>query len=279
MNEVELLFTEILNCNRVDLYLSKNLHLDKYKSSLLSSALKRRISAEPIQYILGKTEFMGLEFKVNKDVFIPRPETEILVETVLKIASTFKPNLKPRSQEPKTLSLNILDIGTGSGNIGISLAKFLKDCKVVAVDVSKEAIVVARNNALLNGLVRRVDFINQDFFSLRQATCKLQPFSFDFVVSNPPYIPTKEIKFLKPEIKYEPNVALDGGEDGMYFCRGVIKECPRYLKENGYLIMEMGYGQSEAIQDIALATKKFKITEIIKDYQEIERVIVLKRNF
>lgn len=268
MNETELLLTDILNCSRLSLYLNQDIFLNKAESSLVSSVLKRRIKAEPIQYILGKTEFFGLEFKVTADVFIPRPETEILVETVLEIASSFKLHA-PR--------LNILDIGTGSGNISISLAKLLKDCRIIAVDISKQAIVVAKNNAILNGVETKVSFIKQDFFDLQPAACSLQPKSFDFVVSNPPYIPTQEIETLQPEVRYEPHIALDGGNDGLDFYRRIIEETPHYLRKDGFLIMEMGFNQKEAVKNIFQKSGYFEIIEFVKDYNNMDRVIIAKK--
>ena len=268
MNETELLFTDILNCNRLSLYLNKDIFLDKAKSSLVSGVLKRRIQGEPIQYILGKTEFMGLEFKVTPHVFIPRPETEILVETVLEIASSFKLHAS---------RLNILDIGTGSGNISISLAKLLKDCRIIAVDISKQAIVVAKNNAILNDVETKISFIKQDFFDLQRAACSLQPKSFDFVVSNPPYISTAEIEALQPEVKYEPHMALDGGKDGLDFYRRIINKVPRYLRKDGFLIMEMGFNQKDAIKNIFQKTGYFETIELIKDYNNIDRIIIAKK--
>ena len=268
MTEAELLFTGILNCDKASLYLNRDLRLGEDKYSFISSVLKRRIKGEPLQYILGKTEFMGLGFKITPDVFIPRPETEILVETVLEIASSFKLHVS---------RLNILDIGTGSGNISISLAKLLKDCRIIAVDISKQAIVVAKNNAILNDVETKVSFIKQDFFGLQPAACSLQPKSFDFIVSNPPYIPTPEIKNLQPEISYEPGIALDGGNDGLNFYRRIIEKSPGYLKKTGVLIMEMGFNQKGAIKNIFKESGDFEIIDVVKDYSNIDRVIVVQR--
>ena len=268
MNETELLFTDILNCNRLSLYLNKDIFLDRAKSFLVSGVLKRRIRGEPLQYILGKTEFMGLEFKVTADVFIPRPETEILVETVLETVTRHTSHVT---------RLKIIDIGTGSGNIAISLAKLLKDCRILAVDISKEAINVARNNALLNNVTDKINFINQNFFNLRPATCDLRPSSFDLIVSNPPYIPTAEIETLQPEVKYEPHMALDGGKDGLDFYRRIINKVPRYLRKDGFLIMEMGFNQKDAIKNIFQKSGYFEIIEFVKDYNNMDRVIIAKK--
>ncbi len=260
MNEAELLFTDILNCDRMSLYANKDLSLDKVKSSLVSAALKRRIQGEPIQYILGKAEFMGLDFRVTPDVLIPRPETEILVETALKIVRMFK-----------CLNVKMLDIGTGSGCIAISLAKFLKNIKVTATDISNVALEIANQNALFNNV--KINFLQADLF----ADYRLPVTDYDVIVSNPPYVPTQEIDTLQPEIKYEPRLALDGGEDGLNFYRRIIHGAPRYLKKSGFLIMETGFGQKDAIKNIFQKSGAFKIIEWVKDYNNIDRVVVAKK--
>ena len=258
MNETELLFTQILNCSRSDLYLNKEIRLSREKSLRISAALKRRLSREPIQYILGNTEFMGLEFLVSKDVFIPRPETEILVETVLKLV---------QSSGFRVKSL-ILDLGTGSGCIAVSLAKFLPAAKVTALDISDKALKIARKNARLNNV--KVEFMKQDLTDNRQPATG----NFDIIVSNPPYIPGPGIDGLQPEVRHEPRIALDGGRDGLEFYRKIIKCAPRYLKKYGYLVMEVGFGQRGSIEDIIRLSGRLKIKEVIKDYSGIDRIVV-----
>lgn len=264
MTETELFFTDLLNCDRQSLYLNGNMALAADQARYISSVLKRRIAGEPIQYILGKAEFMGLEFKVDQNVLIPRPETEVLVETVIKYAT--------RSGGHQVTSLNILDIGTGSGCIAVSLAKLLKDCKITAIDISQEAINIAQNNAILNNVDGKIDFITQDFFNWGPGTGDWG--LFDFIVSNPPYIPSDEISKLQPEIQYEPAIALDGGEDGFDFYRRIIKESPKCLKAGGFLAMEIGFNQRLPLENIFKKSEKFKIIEIVKDYNNIERVII-----
>ena len=257
MNEAELLFSSIFNCNRLSLYLNKKSLLDKDNAGFVSSVLRRRINGEPIQYILGKTEFMGFEFKVTPDVLIPRPETEILVETALKYVS----------------GRNILDIGTGSGNIAISLAKLLQNINITAIDISEKAVEIALKNAKLNNVQGKIKFIKNDLF-----TCDvLGETCYDIIVSNPPYIPSKEIDKLQPEIKYEPRIALDGGLDGLDFYRCLIAGSIKYLKKGGLLILEMGFNQSEALKNIFQKFEDFEIIEVVKDYNNIERVIVARR--
>ena len=261
MTEVELLFTEILNCDRSSLYLNKDTVLDKDKSTFISSVLKRRIFGEPIQYILGKAEFMGLEFRVNKDVFIPRPETEMLVETTVNYAYRLSHG-----------AYRILELGTGSACIAISLAKYLSNFHITATDISQEALEVAKENSRYNNVESKITFLKSNLFEslpicdMRYAIC----------VCNPPYIPTYEVELLQSEIRYEPRVALDGGGGGVDFYREIIYQAPRYLKDNGFLIMEMGFNQCMRIKEIFNASGKFEIIDVIKDYNNIKRVIVAK---
>ena len=261
MLEAELLFTELFNCDRLSLYLDRRSAITKDKSTLISSVLKRRISGEPIQYILGKTEFMGLKFKVTPCVFIPRPETEVLVETAMRIVRQFASS--PVRQ------LEILDIGTGSGCIAISLSKFLPNAIIDATDISAEALKIAQENADLNKV--NINFIQSNLFN----TYNLQPNTYDLIISNPPYITATEIDNLQPEIQYEPPIALDGGKDGLEFYRKIISLSPYYLKKDGLLIMEMGFNQAGAIRNI------FMVQESIKHFpiplRKSPKVICLRR--
>jgi release factor glutamine methyltransferase len=280
MNETELLFTQVLNCDRMSLYANKDRPLTSAQAAFISSSLKRRIKGEPMQYILGKTEFMGLEFKLNKDVLIPRPETEILVEASLSYLGTpLKPKLRvsPYSNDSlggDTLPIDskgvpkVLDVGTGSGCIAVSIAKMLPDVEVTASDVSQEALDVAKENARFNGV--KIKFICSELF-------RALPADFDLIISNPPYIPREQIRELAPELKYEPFIALSGGNDGLEFYRKIIKEAPDHLKDEGILIMEMGFNQRKDIEDIFRGLKYFNIIKVIKDYNNIDRVIVAKK--
>ena len=256
MNEAELLFSEVLGCDRIDLYLDKAKLVDKDKLRLISSVLKRRIKGEPIQHILGKTEFMGLEFKVNPDVLIPRPETEILVETALKYIN-------------KEKGTRILDLGTGSGCIAVSLYKNSVDSAIDASDVSNKALEVAGENACLNNA--KINFIQSDLFNA------LGYKEYDMIISNPPYIVSAEIRKLQPELRFEPVLALDGGTDGLDFYRRIIVGAPDYLKNGGWLILEIGFGQKSAIEKIFLDSGRFEIAGVIKDYNNIARVIIARK--
>jgi len=269
VNEAEVLFTELLACDRVFLYQNRALTLDREKCAFVAGVLRKRMRGEPLQYILGNAEFMGLEFKVNPAVLIPRPETEILVEAAVKQFSVL--NRKPSVIE-------ILDIGTGSGCIAISLAKNLANAKIDAIDVSEEALAVARENAALNRV--EVNFFQADLFNRRADTPGFSPrrfMTYDLIISNPPYIPTAEIDRLQPEIAHEPRIALDGGGDGLIFYSKIIEVSKKHLKNNGFLMLEIGFGQAEMIKNILQNSGIFMKTEIIKDYQGLERVIITRK--
>lgn len=264
MNEAELLFSEILKCDRTSLYLNSKNILDKDRSEKISLALRKRINGEPLQYILGNTEFMGFEFKVGPEVLIPRPETEILVETVTKLLTAHSSQLTaPR----------ILDIGTGSGCIAISLVKLLPNIRITAIDISEKAIGIAKENAILNNVREQINFVKSDLFPKFEA----RPTKYDIIVSNPPYIPADEINKLHPEVRCEPRIALDGGEDGLNFYRKIISSAPEYLVKEGLLIMEMGFGQRARIENMIKKSKNFEIIEVVKDYSNIDRVVVARK--
>ncbi|MCX5669354.1 MAG: peptide chain release factor N(5)-glutamine methyltransferase [Candidatus Omnitrophica bacterium] len=262
MTEAELVLTHVLNCDRLSLYLNKDVCLDRNKSVQVSAILKRRIIGEPLQYILGSTEFMGYEFKVDKRALIPRPETEILISSALeKLKSTGKTN-----------QLKILDLGTGSGCIAVCLAKLLPQALIWATDVSWAALQLAKENADLHKV--KVKFLWGDIFGALEKDQK----EFDLIISNPPYIAKQEFCGLAKEIFFEPVLALEAGIDGTDFYRRIISQAAGYLKEDGFLILEMGLGQRSAIEDILRKSKNFKVIEIIKDYNNIERVMVAGRS-
>jgi release factor glutamine methyltransferase len=267
MSEAELLFTEVLNYSRSDLYLNRAFVLDKYTAARIASVLKRRIAGEPIQYIIGSTEFMGLRFGVIRGVFIPRPETEILVERVLGLAGSVR--------RIGSETIEILDIGTGSGCIAVAVAKLSPSVlAVTATDISLKAFILAAGNARLQGVDGRIRFVKSDLFASNKV-CDRQ---YDIIVSNPPYVPTAEINRLQPEVRCEPWVALDGGEDGLAFYRRIIPKATDYLKRDGFLVMEIGYGQGGFVQRIIEGTQRLHLVEVVKDYSGIDRVIITKRN-
>lgn len=258
MTEKEILLTSILNCSRTSLY-TERISFNPKQSERFSKALSLRAQGIPLQYILGETEFFGLKFKVDIRVLIPRPETEILVETVIKQSSVAS------HQSP----VEILELGTGSGCIAVSLAKFLPQAKITAVDISSDALSAAKENALLNRIEERINFVQSNLFSSPELSGR----SYGLIVSNPPYIPAEDIKGLQREISYEPRIALDGGSDGLDFFRRIIAGAPQFLKNDGLLIVEMGYNQLFEIKNIFDKTGNFEIIEVVKDYNNIDRVI------
>lgn len=259
MNEAELVLTHVLNCDRVSLYLNKDISLDREKSALLSSILKRRILGEPVQYILGKTEFMGLEFKVDNRVLIPRPETEILVETAIV-----------KLRQMGIVSPKILDLGTGSGCIAVAIAKSLPQANVWASDISITALQLAKENACLNNV--EVKFIQSDLFD----ALELSNEKFDLIISNPPYVKTGEFCSLAKEIFFEPALALRAGIDGLDFYRRIITRAADYLMDNDLLIFEVGINQAVLVKEM-LEKENFNELTIIKDYNNIERVVMAKK--
>lgn len=211
---------------------------------------QRRIKGEPLQYIIGMVEFMGLTFRVDKNVLIPRADTEILVETVLNIIGN--------------RSVNVLDIGTGSGCIGISIAKLNKNASVTFLDISENALLTAKKNADLNGVFG--EFVKMDI--LKECPNK----KFELIVSNPPYIRADVIPTLQTEVKdYEPYGALCGGTDGLAFYRRITDIVPQIMEKSGVLAFEIGYDQGKDVLNIMTG---FKDVHLIKDYAGNDRVII-----
>ncbi len=215
----------------------------------------------PLQYIMGRTEFFGLDLIVNENVLIPRPETEMAVETVIGLVAEFALNTDE--------SCKILDLCTGSGNIAISLTKNVTNCKIVASDISEAALDVARQNASLNAVSDRVEFVISDLF------CDVHG-EFDIIVANPPYIARNEFESLQKEVLMEPRIALDGGEDGLDFYRSIVRHAALHLKEGGNIVMEIGFGQSAFIRDIIESREGFRVLDIKKDYNGIDRIVIAK---
>ncbi len=252
----ELLLSDILKCKRLDLYLKFEQPLKEDEIKIYREFIKRRGKFEPLQYITGSVEFYGFEFKVNKSVLIPRPETEILVETIINSVE-------------KDESINILDIGTGSGNIAISIAKNLPNSIISAIDSSKEALETAKVNARLNSVEKKINFINDSIMNGYNYNAE----KYDLVVSNPPYISIEEFQNLAPELKlYEPCTALTDNSDGLSFFRIISERSGSILKENGKLFFEIGKDQYKQVEEILLENK-FRNIRVKKDYLNIERVI------
>ncbi|NQU19586.1 peptide chain release factor N(5)-glutamine methyltransferase [bacterium] len=267
MNELELILTDIFKCSRTNLYLNaSSVVFKKREFKSFDRILRNRGRGIPLQYILGYTEFMGLGLKVKKGVLIPRPETEILVETIIEKTK----NLRLSAKGEKTKNLTILDIGTGSGCIAIALAKFLERVDIIATDISKEALDLARENAQSHNVVENINFLQSDFFIHHFFKTKIK---FDIIVSNPPYVPTFEIGIFDNTTAKEPKVALNGGIDGLDFYRRLSKYAGKFLRKGGLLFLELGYGQAEKVKEIF--SQGWTIEGFKKDYQGIERVCII----
>lgn len=258
---VEELLCLTLKCERLDLYLKFEMPLKSQELEAYREYFKRRVNREPLQYILGETDFYNSKIKLHKKVLIPRPETELLVERVLEKIDFL--DLE---------STKILDIGTGSGCIAISLAFELPGSQVLGIDISEDAVSLAKENAILNE-VSNAKFILRNALETPRKTN-----IFDFVVSNPPYIESSEIPKLMPEVKdFEPILALDGGEDGFDFYREVIPNCRLLLKEKGFVFFEVGYTQAQKLKEI-LSESGFEKVEIFSDFNGIERIVVAQKS-
>ncbi len=266
MNETEQILTDLLNCSRTELYL-KHPDLSCQEKQKFLSVIEQRKKGVPLQYILGRCEFFGLEFKIRPGVFIPRPETEILVETAIA---------RTKDEGRRTKDVKILDIGTGSGNIAVSLAKHILNARITALDVSSEAIALAQENAKLNCVQEKIDFVQTDIFS-PSAICHLPSAIYDVIVSNPPYIKSADIENLQIEVRHEPRMALEAGKDGLDFYRKIIELSKKILKPSGILLFEIGFGQAPDIRHIIRDYAMLKIVETVRDYSGIERVITVNR--
>ena len=236
--------------------------------------VQRRAQRTPLQHITGAQEFMGLSFKVNENVLIPRQDTETMVEDAIELVAkgTLRQNayLKDKTMKP---AAEILDLCCGSGAIGISLASRLPKAKVTCSDISGEALEIARKNASQNGC--RVKFIQSNLFESKAFAGTLGKKKFDLIISNPPYIESKEIDVLEPEVRdHEPRLALDGGEDGLDFYRIIASEAAAHLKKNGCLMLEIGYNQKDSVKDILRQTGAYDKIIGLSDLTGKDRIVV-----
>lgn len=258
----EAIFSFVSGKNRLQIYLEgKEKWEEKQAEEFISLVKKRAQKRYPLHYLIKKREFYGLDFKTIPGVFIPRPETEVLVETVINMVKCLNGK-----------RINLLEIGTGSGCIAIALAKFIANVKIIATDISPLALKIARENAYLNKTDEKIEFIHSDLFA------SVPNQEFEMIVSNPPYIARSEMLKLPPEVKFEPSLALDGGEDGLDYIKKIVEISPDYLSAKGIVIMEIGFGQKEKVKHI-FSLSGFKKIQFIKDYAGIDRVVVLYRNY
>lgn len=254
--ETMMLIEEIFNLNRIDISLNPYLKVDENKKNIFFEYVYRIKNGEPIQYVLGKTSFFGLDLKVGPGVFIPRPETELLVEYIF---NNFK----------KDFSGNVIDLCSGSGAIAICIKNYFKHSNVWAIEKSSKAFNYLVENAKINNT--KIKYIFGDIFD---EFSKFKDNKFDIIISNPPYIKTDDIEKLDKNVKFEPYMALDGGKDGLDFYRNILKFWLPKLKKNGIMIFELGINQHEKVKKI-LQNYKFYNIKILKDFSNIERIAII----
>lgn len=263
--DVFLLMEFVFGMSRTDYFLKmSDIISDEDKLSEYKKLLEIRAEGKPLQYITGHQEFMGLDFKVNENVLIPRYDTEILVETVQKMIEEYLIQNHRGIRQNKDISM--LDMCTGSGCIGISIAKLCNLKNVTCVDISKEALAVAEVNAASNA-ASFIKFVNSDLFANIKG-------KYDFIVSNPPYIRTDEIAGLMREVKaFEPKLALDGDVDGLKFYKKITEEAVRHLNSGGWLMYEIGCEQGVKVSEL-MKENGFANVEVIKDLAGLDRVVI-----
>jgi len=262
--EAEILLSYFLEMSRSEIYLNSDRVLKDVEKAQLEKKIQKRIEKIPLQYINKHQEFMGMDFLVEKGVLIPRPETEILVEEVIRKLKNYKCS-------------RVADLGTGTGIIAVSIAKFIEDVIIYATDISKKSLQIALKNAQKHGCKNKIIFLQGDLFEPFIGIIKKN--SLDGIISNPPYIDSHDFESLPPEIKdNEPKVALAGGIDGLdYYCK-IIKKSPQYLKKNGFIALEVGFNQSKIVKELIIKENNFNQNiEITKDYLGIERVVIAYR--
>ena len=264
----ELLLAETLRCPRIELYTRFDRIVQPEPLARFRELIRRRATRTPTQYLLGRSEFMSLEFAVNEHVLVPRPETEILVEAAQRRAEAVENPV-------------IADLGTGCGNIAIALAQRLPQSYILLCDVSEAALEVARVNAQKHNVHTRAQFLHGDLFApLERAGWRAR---LDIIVSNPPYVADDEFPTLQPEVRdHEPRVALAGGPDGLDFYRGIVARAPEFLKPDGFLLLELPDGKGDAIRSLltnatdSAAAPRFHQVETIEDHNRITRVLVAR---
>ncbi len=283
--QTELLLAHLLKLPRMKLYLNFERALTPAETDALRELIKRRGQREPLQHITGSTSFCGFEIAVNRHALVPRPETELLAESGWEFLSTLNP-------QPSTS----LDFGTGTGCIAIALAAKCPSARIIALDISPDALALARGNAARNQVAERIEFLQGDGFAAfysegrvpRASESKnkngdsqgspLRKMAFDLIISNPPYIPSAEIATLQPEVRdFDPRAALDGGADGLDFYRKLAAEAKPFLKPAGKIMLEFGDGQAEAVRKIFEA-EKWIVEAVKEDYSHRQRILVAALN-
>ncbi|MEI7730332.1 MAG: peptide chain release factor N(5)-glutamine methyltransferase [Verrucomicrobiota bacterium] len=267
----ELLLAQVLGMPRLKLYLTFDKPLAEPVLERMRELLRRRGNREPLQHLLGTVVFCGLELAVDRRALIPRPETELLAEAALEFITT-RPSDSAESPAQVHPAVSILDFGTGSGCLAIYLAVKLPLARIMALDISPEALALARQNAARHGVADRIEFYASDGFAQLPRETR-----FDLIVSNPPYIPTGDLPGLQPEVRdHDPHTALDGGADGLDYYRRLADEAPAHLKSKGGCLVEFGDGQELEIQPI-FSAREWVVTAVKKDYTDRPRMLTAIR--
>jgi len=253
----EILMSKVINKERKFIVLNQNKYLEKNFYNCFKDLIYQRSKGKPIAHLIGKKDFWNFEFKVNKDVLVPRPDTELIIEEVLK-------RTKNKSK------LKLLDIGVGSGCILLSILNEKKDFYGIGIDLSKKCIELSKINAFNLGISNKVKFFKTDVDNFNYG-------KYDLVVSNPPYINQIDLKNLDKEVNFEPKLSLDGGLDGLSVIKKVINKASELIKINGMLILEIGFNQKERVKKI-LRNNGFYINKVLKDYANNDRCIVSTKN-
>jgi release factor glutamine methyltransferase len=260
--QIELLLAHVLQMPRMKLYLNFERVLAEAELEKLRGLVKRRAGREPLQHIIGSASFCGFEIAVNRDVLVPRPETELLAEQAWQFVAA----LGERAS-------TVLDFGTGSGCLAIAMAAKCPKSDVHATDISEAALAVAKQNAARHGVAERIHFHSGDGFGALSAGLQ-----FDLLVSNPPYIPSAEISQLQPEVRdHDPGLALDGGGDGLDFYRRLAAESRAWLKPGGWMMLELGDGQAGPVSEL-LTPLGWLVDAVEKDYSGRERILIARHS-
>jgi release factor glutamine methyltransferase len=263
--EAELLLAHVLGLRKEDLIIHPDRELTDPQEEKFQQLIERRCVKEPLAYIVGHREFWSLKFKVNPKVLVPRPETEGVIERLLNLAG----------DETDEKAIRILDVGTGSGILAIVSALEFPKSRVTAVDNSSDALEIARGNALRHQIAERIEFLKMDL--MRDWTLPKNDL-YDYILSNPPYIPSRELEQLMPDVRdYEPRVALDGGPDGLVCYRCIVANAFPYLKTGGHLIFEVGDDQAGPVEQILQAHDGWDEIEIVQDLSGRDRVVSARR--
>ena len=262
--QTELLLAHLLELPRMQLYLNFERPLSPAEADSFRELVKRRGLREPLQHIVGSTSFCGFEIRVNRDVLVPRPETELLAEAGWRYLNAIKAS-------PPTAQITSLDFGTGSGCLAIALAGKSPGTQVIALDISAEALKIAQENAAGNKIESSIKFLQGDGF----AALPSGQGPFDLIVSNPPYIASREIAILEPEVRdFDPHKALDGGSDGLEYYRRLAAEAGAFLKPRAKLMLEFGDGQEEALRKV-FENQNWIVEDVRKDYTQRPRIMIV----